>query len=408
MSPDKHAPTPANGPDRADHTGIARTGATAPAIPTAAPADAVNGSDGGGAGPAGRGPSHRRGGRLATAAAPARRRWRWSAGAVVPAVLALAGMLSLAYPSAAGWISQYNQSQVVAGYLDEAARAEPDQAIQLEQAHAYNQALSSGAVLEANRHVPTGAGRAGGQDAPGLPPYHRILDANGAGLMARLRIPAIDLDLPVYHGTDEDTLLTGLGHLEGTSLPVGGIGTRSVITGHRGLADAVLFTHLDQVRAGETFTLEVMNQVLTYRVVDTKVVAPEQTEELRADPERDLMTLVTCTPLGINTHRILVTGERVEPTPAEDLAAAGARPEVPRFPWWAVLLGLGIIADGVYVWRAGCTGGRAPIPGREPMTRASSGPPGRRRRRDTPERVDRVGGLTGRGRLHGFLGRWRR
>ena len=142
-----------------------------------------------------------------------------------------------------------------------------------------------------------------------------------------------------------------MGHLEGTSLPVGGVGTRAVITGHRGLANATMFTNLDKVGEGDTFTIEVFGEVLTYRVAQTKVVEPEQTEELRADPDRDLVTLVTCTPLGINTHRILVTGERI-PTPDQD-TAPGERPDVPRFPWWAVALGIGVVLDAIYVWRAG-------------------------------------------------------
>ena len=318
--------------------------------------------------------------RAARAAGRRRRRWRLSRYSLVPALLALIGMLALAYPTAASWVSQYNQSKVVADYSTGVDNVDPDAATQVAQAHAYNDALSVGALLEANTHVPTGAGSAGGS---GLD-YDAILNANGAGLMARLRIPAIDLDLPVYHGTSDQTLLEGLGHLEGTSLPVGGTGTRSVITGHRGLANATMFTNLDKVEAGDTFTAEVFGEVLTYRVVETKVVEPEQTEELRADPDRDLMTLVTCTPLGVNTHRILVTGERF-PTP-EDVVA-GERPDVPRFPWWALALGAGVVLDGLYVWRTGCP----------PRSAAGAHRAPRRRRagRDTPERVDRVGGLTG-------------
>ena len=277
-------------------------------------------------------------------------RWRLSRSSLIPATLALAGMIVFSYPTIASWISQYNQSRVVADYSAAVDHTSPDAATQLANARAYNDALSVGAVLQANTNVPTGAGEAGEQALS----YDQILDVNGAGLMARLKIPAIDLDLPVYHGTADQTLLEGLGHLEGTSLPVGGPGTRSVITGHRGLANAVMFTNLDRVKTGDTFVIEVFGEVLTYRVVETKVVEPEQTEELRAEPDRDLVTLVTCTPLGINTHRILVTGERILPTPAEDLAAAGSPPDVPGFPWWAVILAGGVVLIGLYVWRAGC------------------------------------------------------
>ncbi|MDU0348889.1 class C sortase [Actinomyces sp. MRS3W] len=282
------------------------------------------------------------------------RKWRLQPLALLPAVLAIAGMLLFAYPTVAAWVTQYNQSKIITSYDADVDTANPEAAVQLAQAHAYNDALSSGAVLEANTNIPTGAG-SGGDDALD---YNSILDANGAGLMARLRIPAIDLDLPIYHGTSDETLLAGLGHLEGTSLPVGGVGTRSVITGHRGLADARMFTDLNRVEEGDKFIIEVFGEVLTYQVIDTKVVEPDETEALRAQEDRDLVTLVTCTPLGINTHRILVTGERIYPTPQEDLDAAGQAPTVPSFPWWALGLAAGFILVGVYVWRSGYSGGR--------------------------------------------------
>ena len=276
------------------------------------------------------------------------RRWRLSALSALPAVLALAGMLVFSYPAVAAWVSQYNQSRIVSDYHAQVDQAQPEAAAQIAAAHAYNDALSVGAVLEANTNVPTGSGT--GDQALD---YESILSVNPAGLMARLRIPSIDLDLPVYHGTSDSVLLAGLGHLQGTSLPVGGAGTRSVITGHRGLAEATMFTDLDRVRTGDTLTLEVFGEVLTYRVTESRVVEPDETEALRAEPGRDLVTLVTCTPLGINTHRILVTAERVTPTPVADLEAAGGVSQLPRFPWWAVWLGGGTLLVGLYLWRAG-------------------------------------------------------
>ena len=276
------------------------------------------------------------------------RRWRFSRFSLIPALLGLLGMLAFTYPTAASWMSQYNQSKVVADYSSGVDNVDPDAATQIAQAHDYNDALSVGAVLEANTNVPTGSGT--GDQALD---YESILSVNPAGLMARLRIPSIDLDLPVYHGTSDSVLLAGLGHLQGTSLPVGGAGTRSVITGHRGLAEATMFTDLDRVRTGDTLTLEVFGEVLTYRVTESRVVEPDETEALRAEPGRDLVTLVTCTPLGINTHRILVTAERVTPTPVADLEAAGGVSQLPRFPWWAVWLGGGTLLVGLYLWRAG-------------------------------------------------------
>ena len=283
------------------------------------------------------------------------RAWRLSISALVTSIMAVTGMGLLAYPTAASWVSQYNQSKVTADYSAQVDEARPDAKTQIAQAHAYNDALSAGAVLEANNHVPTGAGSSSDDSLS----YASILKANDEGLMARLKIPSISLDLPVYHGTADDTLLKGLGRLGGTSLPVGGEGTRSVITGHRGLAEATMFTHLDKVKDGDSLIIEVFGEVLTYRVTSTKVVEPEETEALRTEAGKDLLTLVTCTPLGINTHRILLTGERIYPTPAKDVAAAGKRPEVPAFPWWAVALVAGLVVVGLYLWRSGYAAARA-------------------------------------------------
>ena len=150
-----------------------------------------------------------------------------------------------------------------------------------------------------------------------------------------------------------ETLERGIGHLEGTSLPVGGVGTRAVLTAHRGLPTATLFNELDRAAIGDTFTIAVLDQVLTYQVVESKVIQPDETEAILADPDRDLVTLVTCTPLGINSHRILVTAERITPTPAKEIAAAAAKPELPGFPWWVVILGGVVLLLGTYVWSAG-------------------------------------------------------
>jgi sortase A len=259
-------------------------------------------------------------------------------------------MLVLVYPTAAAWFSQYDQSRLIETRASEVADGDvsPSIAQQLAEAHEYNDLLSAGALLQANANVPTGAGTSEG----GQLDYDSLL-ADPTGVMARLRIPAIDVDLPIYHGTSDATLLKGVGHLEGTSLPVGGEGTHSVLTGHRGLASATLFTNLDKVKEGDTFTIEVLDQVLTYQVIRTQVVDPSDTASLRATAGEDLVTLVTCTPLGINSQRILVTGERITPTPQEDLDAAGSVPDIPGFPWWAAALAAGVVLVGVFVWRAG-------------------------------------------------------
>ena len=278
----------------------------------------------------------------------AKRTWRLSPFSLLAGLLALVGMVVFAYPTVAGWISRYNQSKVVSDYASDVATAEPDAAEQLARARAYNDALTAGAMLQAGSNVPTGDGTSADDSLD----YDSMLTADSQGLMARLKITSIDLDLPVYHGTSDETLLKGLGHLKGTSLPVGGVGTHAVITGHRGLAQAEMFTRLNEVKVGDRFVIEVFGEVLTYQVNDTRVVEPTETQTLSVQAGHDLVTLVTCTPLGINTHRILVTGERVEPTPAEDIEAAG-RPADPGFPWWAPAMAGGTALIGVYVWRAG-------------------------------------------------------
>ncbi len=271
--------------------------------------------------------------------------WRFSWGAFIVAFLMVAGMTTLLYPTAAAWINQYNQSKLISGYEDEVNNGEPPAGDQIALAHDYNNALQFGATVEANHRLPTGFGYNYGELD-----YSKILLANPSGMMARLNIPSIDLDLPIYHGTDDVTLLRGLGHLEGTSLPVGGENTHSVITGHRGLANMTMFTNLDKVVEGDIFYIEVFGQLLTYQVRETKVVEPEQTESLRSQPGKDLVTLITCTPLGINTHRILVTGERI-PTPQNPQIQPD--PEVPRFPYWIVIYLVGWCVAIIFIVRSG-------------------------------------------------------
>ena len=275
--------------------------------------------------------------------------WHFSKSCIIPALLLLASFASLIYPHAAMWLSQYHMSEVAAEYAKLITHAVPAPHEQLRRAREYNQKLSSGAIYEANTNIPTSHG----ETSDASQDYWDQLKANDDGLMARLRIKKIDLDLPVYHGTEDATLLKGLGHLRGTSLPVGGKGTRSVITGHRGLASAEMFTRLDEIVKGDTFTIEVFDEILTYKVVDKIVVNPDETKKIAAVPGKDLVTLITCTPLGINTQRILVTGERVVPTPAADKALRGKKPDVPRFPWWVLGCFGSLCVVGGYIWWAG-------------------------------------------------------
>lgn len=281
--------------------------------------------------------------------------WRLPVATFWVAVIALIGVLVIFYPSAAAWFSQYQQSQLLVGIEETVVQAAPGElGEQIVRAREYNAALSGGALVASGANVPTAVGgTAAGFD------YSSMLRATDDGVMGRLRMDAIALDLPIYHGTSDATLEKGVGHLEGTALPIGGASLHSVLTAHRGLPSAELFTRLDEVEVGDRFTIEVFGEVLVYRVIETRVVEPDDTQALEPQYGRDLVTLVTCTPLGINSHRILVTGERVTPTPIEDLAQAGSVPDIPGFPWWAVGLASIVLILGAGVWRAGA----APPPG---------------------------------------------
>ena len=142
--------------------------------------------------------------------------------------------------------------------------------------------------------------------------YESQLNVTQTGMMGHLQIPEIDVKLPVYHGTSDEILATSIGHLEGTSLPVGGESSHAVLTGHCGLPSAELFTRLDELELEDKFFVQVCNEVMAYQVIEIQVVEPTQVEAISIEPEKDLVSLITCTPYGINTHRLIVTGERIE------------------------------------------------------------------------------------------------
>lgn len=276
-------------------------------------------------------------------------KWRFNLHVLPAVIFALAGLAVVTYPSTAAWWSQYHESKAISSYIGEVSgHREPDNATRLAQAREYNEKLSAGDIdIGGENHIPL-VSDGGDEDLD----YWKILDSD-SGLMGRLKIPSIDVDLPIYHGTSDDVLAHGVGHLQGTSLPVGGKNTHSVLTAHTGLSTATLFNDLKKVKLGDTFTIGVAGEVLTYEAIETQTVLPNETGSLVIREDEDIVTLVTCTPLGINTHRYLVTGERVFPTPEEDIDAAGKDPEVPRFPWWAVIQVGGVALVGVLIWRSG-------------------------------------------------------
>ncbi|MGI6316864.1 MAG: class C sortase [Christensenellales bacterium] len=212
----------------------------------------------------------------------------------------LAGLSLLLYPSVSDYWNSFHRSRAIASYAEKVAEIDDDAYGQMwEDARAYNRSL----VGKTERYRMTEEERA---------EYQKLLNVSGNGIIGYIEIPAIRCSLPVYHGTDEAVLQIAVGHIEGSSLPVGGENTHCVISGHRGLPSARLFTDLDKMVVGDTFVLRVLNEVLTYEVDQIRIVLPNELDDLKIEAGKDYFTLVTCTPYGINTHRLLVRGHRVE------------------------------------------------------------------------------------------------
>ena len=212
----------------------------------------------------------------------------------------MAGIGLLAYPSLADYWNSFHQSRAVMTYAEHVADMQTDEYERfLNSAREYNSALAE-------------TGIKWGLTDEEKTTYNEELNIDGSGIMGYIKIQKIQITLPLYHGTDEGILQTSIGHLEGSSLPVGGEGTHCLLSGHRGLPSARLFTDLDQLREGDTFTMTVLNETLTYEVDHIWIVEPEDLSHLQIEEGKDLCTLITCTPYGINTHRLLVRGHRIE------------------------------------------------------------------------------------------------
>ena len=212
----------------------------------------------------------------------------------------LAGLSLLLYPTASDYWNSMHASKAVADYSAEVTQLTKTQYDEIwAAAAAYNQSLRdrSGSFYLTDEQKEQ---------------YASQLDVSGTGIMGYIEIPNIKLSLPIYHGTEDSVLQIAVGHLEWSSLPVGGEGTHCVLSGHRGLPSAKLFTNLDQLVEGDTFVLRVLDEVLTYQVDQILIVEPEDTDALKAEEGKDLCTLVTCTPYGVNSHRLLVRGHRIE------------------------------------------------------------------------------------------------
>lgn len=215
-------------------------------------------------------------------------------------LILLAGLSLLLYPSFSDYWNSFHQTRAIASYAEEVANLDDDKYDQLwNDARAYNASL----LTRDNAYLLSEEQR---QE------YESLLDISGLGIMGYIEIPSISVSLPIYHGTEESVLQIAVGHLDWTSLPVGGESTHCVLSGHRGLPSAKLFTNLDKLSEGDVFLIRVLDEVLTYSVDQILIVEPQETQDLQIVPGKDYCTLVTCTPYGINSHRLLVRGHRVE------------------------------------------------------------------------------------------------
>jgi len=258
--------------------------------------------------------------------------WLQRVGLVVVTAVGLSLMM---YPSAATWFYLRAQSQTVSGYAQQvAAMPEPQRTDLLAAAEAYNKTLPPGPFQD-----PDGLANNPAADAAVDANYSSLLNADGSGLMAQLTIPSINVNLPVYHGVSTYTLEQGVGHLPGSSLPVGGTGTHAVLVAHTGVANAPLFTDLNKVVIGDTFSIATYGETLYYRVDQILVVSPDDMDALQIVPGEDYVTLVTCTPKWVNTYRLLVRGARIAaPTADTSSTFALGMNAGPGIPWWAVVI----------------------------------------------------------------------
>ena len=266
-------------------------------------------------------------------------------------IIFLAGLSLLLYPFVANQWNNHRQKQLISSYEDNLTQmteaGDIDYAKELKKAQAYNDALvpsilpDSFAVADAREE----------EDST----YMNCLNLTGDGMMGIVEIPKIAIKLPIYHGTSDEVLQQAAGHLEGSSLPIGGESTHAVISAHRGLPSASLFTDLDQMKIGDHFLIHVLDETLAYEVDDIQVVEPEDTESLAVEPDEDLVTLLTCTPYGVNSHRLLVQGHRVSYDPETTIAKEETKGQVSmhtNYLLW-VIVGLAVTAAfiaGLFLW----------------------------------------------------------
>lgn len=262
------------------------------------------------------------------------------AGTATAVLMLLAGLAIMAYPTVANWWNDARQSQAMESYAEAVdATSEETLSRMLSDAEEFNTGLLE---RRGDRFF---------MDEKERNRYMSLLNLDGSGMMGYIEIPSIKIRYPIYHTTEEEVLQGAIGHIEGSSLPVGGVGTHVLLSGHRGLPSAKLFSDLDLMRTGDLFSITVLNRSMTYEVDQIRIVKPEDVSELGIDPEGDYVTLVTCTPYSINSHRMLVRGKRVTDTTASRLA-----PDAMKMPPYVALVGLALPLVTAYLLVANAIG----------------------------------------------------
>ena len=237
-----------------------------------------------------------------------RRSWLWN---FMLLLVFLIGAGILFYPTVSDLWNNYRNQQLISEYTEVVETLESEDFSEIwAEAREYNAQHTVNTILDAFDEEEG--------DYVLSHPYDQVLNPTGNEIMGYLEIPKINVKLAIYHGIGTEALENGCGHIEGTSLPIGGVGTHSVLSAHRGLPSAKLFTDLDQLEIGDLFYITVLDEKLAYKVDQILTVLPEETEDLAIEEDKDLVTLVTCTPYGVNSHRLLVRGERTEYVPEED------------------------------------------------------------------------------------------
>lgn len=254
----------------------------------------------------------------------AKKKGRVSISTIILVVIMMVGAGVFLYPSVSDWWNSMHATQAIAGYVEAVeSLSEEEKEAMFEEARIYNESLADGVNfnLSNDEYVR----------------YKNILDITGTGIMGYVQIKSIGVNLPVYHGVDEEILQVAVGHIPGSSFPVGGERTHCVTSGHRGLPSAKLFSDLDKLAEGDTFTITVLDQTVTYMIDQIRIVLPEETDNLAIVDGEDYCTLTTCTPYGVNSHRMLMRGHRIDNL--NDIAAPA---EAIRIPTYIVIPAVGI------------------------------------------------------------------